>query len=378
MCASALPSPTPGPRPASRGEDRGPPCGRLLLLGLALGACTARPAHKSVQPSSSSAPVPDDSGSAAGPTVPAGTAVLVDSELRDALLQALASAESRVRVAQYTLWDSGDAARVHAAVAEAAARGVDVQVLADEEAGDTPDVLAQLERAGAETRLDSPETTLHTKLWVIDDVAFTGSHNLSDSALSSNREVSARLTDPTAVAAVDGWFSALWTDSTARVTAPAVDGSTRPVFDDDVLPAILACIDGATERVRVAHYAFAWSADYPGGEVDQVLQAFVAAHHRGVDVRLLLDGSAWITDHDINTDALAQLRAAGVPVRVAASGELVHAKAMVCDATAFVSDANWSYSGLALYHGASVSLDSERLADDLASWIDDLYAAGRE
>ena len=345
-----------------------------LFALLACTACHARPADKSVQPADSASSV--DSGTPAPATVPAGTSVLAERDLYDAISGALEVADTRVRLAQYTLWDSGDASRLLEAVEDAARRGVSVQVLADEEADDTEAWLARLADAGAETALDSPDVTLHTKLWIIDDVAYTGSHNLSDSALSSNREVSARLTDPDAVAAFDAWFDGVWADSTATPSVPALPGNTRPVFDRDVLPAVLDCFHTADDRIRVAMYAFAWSAEYPGGEVDQILQALVQANQRGVDVKVVLDGSAWITDHQINDDAIVQLQAGGVDVRTADRSEVLHAKALVCDNSAFISDANWSYSGLALYHGASVHIIADRLADDLAAWIDALHAAG--
>ena len=347
---------------------------RSCLLAALLTGCHPRSAPK--PGATGTPPILQDSGGPPSATVAAGTAVLTDDALFDAVSGALAVATTRIRLAQYTLWDSGDAAHLLEGVAEAAARGVQVQVLADEEADDTADWLARLTEAGAETALDSPDVTLHTKLWIIDDVVFTGSHNLSHSALSSNREVSARLTEPAAVAAFDAWFDGVWVDSSASPDVPSVEGTTRPVFDRDVLPAVLACIDGAEERVRVGLYAFAWNADYPGGEIDQLLRALVAAADRGIDLRVVLDSSRWIRDNAINDAAIDQLRAGGVDVRRADAGEVVHAKAMVCDDTTLVSDANWSYSGLALYHGASVHIESERLADELATWIDALYDAG--
>jgi phosphatidylserine/phosphatidylglycerophosphate/cardiolipin synthase-like enzyme len=345
----------------------------VVVAALLVGGCYARSpkAPETSVPASPDSAEPDD-----GPTVPAGTAILVEGELLDAVEAALANASQRIDVAQYTLWESSTTSRLYDALALAASRGVAVRVLADEEADTAPDVLAQLEAAGAEVQLDSPDVTLHTKLWVVDDVAFIGSHNLSSSALSSNREVSARLTDPEAVALVETWFNGVWADSASTPEVPSASGTTRPVFDRTVLPAVLGCIEDAEVRVRVAMYAFAWDPDYLGGEVDQILQALVGAHQRGVDVQVLLDGSSWIVDNGINQGALDQLWNAGVNARVAEGSEVVHAKALVCDDTALVSDANWSYSGLVRYHGASVALQSDRLADDLAEWIEALHAAG--
>ena len=39
----------------------------------------------------------------------------------------------------------------------------------------------------------------------------------------------------------------------------------------------------------------------------------------------------------------------------------------------YVSDANWSYSGLALYHGTSVAVTSVPIAAAYRDWVDDLW-----
>ena len=346
-----------------------------VLLGLMVGCePSVRDAPKGAD---AAATPPVGESSPASDTLPVGTELLADEALLRAVSQALATAERRVQVAHYTLWDSGVVRDLLDAAGDAAERGVRVQVLADEEAEDAAALVEELLARGVEARLDSPEVTLHNKLWIIDDSVLTGSHNLSNSAMTSNREVSVRVTDAAAVASFGSWFEAVWEEPGVNPVLPALEGSTRTYFDDRVLEGVLDCIDSSASSLRVAMYAFSWSTDYPGGEVDQVMESLVRAHARGVDVRVVLDGSSWIADNDINTRAIAHLRGEGVPVRIADNARLVHAKAMVCDGTAFVSDANWSYSGLVRYHGASVAIDGARVAEPLAEWIDGLWEAGQ-
>lgn len=308
-----------------------------------------------------------------------GPALWIGPALQPALLQAIAGAQDRVWTAQYTLWGGAHTEPVYAALADAARRGVQVRVLADEEADDTPGVLAELRAAGAEAALDSPAVTTHHKLWIIDGQLITGSHNLSDSALSRNEELSAGSQEPAVLAAAEARFASLWADPAARPEATATLDRSAPAqlfFDDEALGALLSCIEAAERRVRVGLYAVAWDDRYPGSAVDRLLSALEAASARGLDVAVLLDDSAWVRENNINDAALARLSAAGVPVRRAERSELVHAKALVCDGEAVVSDANWSYSGLELYHGATLSLRDPAAADAVAGWIDGLYARG--
>ena len=321
----------------------------------------------------------DSGGEAEGQGGAPASEVWIGPALHPALLAAINGAEHRVWAAQYTLWRGAHTDPIYAALADAARRGVQVRVLADEEADDTPGVLADLRAAGAEATLDSPAVTTHHKLWIIDGQLITGSHNLSDSAMARNEELSAGTAEPAVVAAAEARFEALWADPAARPEATATLDLAAPAqlfVDDEALGALLSCIDAAERRVRVGLYAAAWDDRYPGSAVDLLLSALEAAVARGVDVAVLLDDSAWVRENNINDAALARLSAAGVPVRRADRAELVHAKALSCDGQAVISDANWSYSGLELYHGATLSLRDPAAADTVAAWVDGLFSDG--
>jgi phosphatidylserine/phosphatidylglycerophosphate/cardiolipin synthase-like enzyme len=360
-------------RRAPRGRPRGAFALPLLLL-----ACAAAPKRERGSPAGGlggGLDAPADSGS--GPE--AQDTLLLDGLLQPEVLRALQGAEARVDVAQYTIWGGDLVDPLMSAVEAAAARGVAVRVLADETADGVEAALERVVAAGGEAKLDDPGVTMHHKLWIIDGVAFVGSHNLSDTGLGSNREASARVESAEAVAGVQAQLDALWADSGVRpAAAPAGGDGARVAFEDAVLTEQLACIAGAQDRVRVGLYAAAYDPAYPGSEVDQLLGALEAAFARGVDVTVLLDDSDWIRDNEINVAAIDRLRSAGLPVRRAARDELVHAKTLVCDDVALVSDANWSHSGLALYHAAAVRLPDPAEADALADWIDRLYGAGAE
>lgn len=373
---SSRPTPQP-PRPRPWGAPARPALLPLVVLGL-LPACAAAPKRDRGAPTGGLGGGLDAPGDSGGPA--AQDTLLLDGLLQPELLRALQGAEARVDVAQYTIWGGDLVDPLMVAVAAAAARGVAVRVLADETADGIDAVLDRVVAAGGEAKLDDPSVTMHHKLWIIDGVAFVGSHNLSDTGLGGNREASARVESPAAVAGVQAQLDALWADSGARPAAPPAGdpAGARVSFEDAVLAEQLACLADAQERVRVGLYAAAWDPAYPGSEVDQLLGALEAAVARGVDVAVLLDDSDWIRDNEINAAAIDRLRAAGVPVRRAAPAELVHAKTLVCDGVALVSDANWSHSGLALYHAAAVRLADPAEADALAAWIGALYGAGVE
>ena len=80
----------------------------------------------------------------------------------------------------------------------AAKRGVKVVVLLDQNkdinditSKENLETMGRLNKTGVKVYLDSPETTTHTKMTVIDGrYTFIGSHNLTQSALKYNNEIS--------------------------------------------------------------------------------------------------------------------------------------------------------------------------------------------
>ncbi|MFM2246083.1 MAG: hypothetical protein RL071_2157 [Pseudomonadota bacterium] len=366
--------------PGARARPRPLPALGLLAAALPLVACQRKLPQKIDEDAGITEPglVGADGADGGGAGVE-GPAVLAEGALLSALLSALPRAERRIWTAQYTLWDGQLTGQVYRALEAAAARGVEVRVLADEEAEDTPARLAALSAAGAQTRLDDPGTTTHHKLWIIDDQLITGSHNLSDSGLGRNAELSAATQAPELVEAAAARFDALWADPAARPAAAAPPDPARPAqlyVDDEALGGLLHCVDTAVQRVDLAIYAVAWDDRYPGSGVDLLLGALERAQARGLAVRVLLDDSDWVRDNDINDAAFARLVAAGVPTRRADPEALVHAKVLICDDTLLASDANWSYSGLDLYHGATLALRDAESAAAGRAFVDGLWAAG--
>ena len=58
---------------------------------------------------------------------------------------------------------------------------------------------------------------------------------------------------------------------------------------------------------------------------------------------------------------------------------VTHAKVALCDDSVLVSDANWSYSGLALYNGTSVLVRGDQaLAAEYAAWWQAIWDSGSE
>jgi len=287
----------------------------------------------------------------------------------------LAGANHRVRLVMFLVQDTWPVTELVADLEAAAGSGIDVRVLLDEEGSGVQSVVDALNAAGVQASLDSPRTTTHNKLLVVDDEVLVGSHNWTGSALQYNHEDSVLVHSAAVADAYATYADALWADSDADPEVPTVqEVGVVPVARVQLVPELGDCVDSASARVDLAMYALAWYSAYPDGSVGRLLDAVEEAHERGVAVRVLLDQSPWIADNRINDAAATRLLDAGIEVRHTASSVTTHAKLLRCDDEVIVSDANWSHSGLDLYNGTSFVVTDGSVSDAYAAYFDGLWA----
>ncbi len=151
------------------------------------------------------------------PSFQARVTLLADGEFFERLVETVAAARREVLVSTYifiTRGRDGNRADILARkLAEAAGRGVRVKVRLEEDKGDRElteqnrKTARLLEQGGVTVIFDDPSVKSHGKVAVVDGRwVFIGSHNLSDSALSYNREMSVVIDSPEAATAVDAWM----------------------------------------------------------------------------------------------------------------------------------------------------------------------------
>jgi cardiolipin synthase A/B len=110
------------------------------------------------------------------------------------------------------------------------------------------------------------------------------------------------------------------------------------VLPDDSVQPILDAINGATKSMRIKMFIFT---------DPTLLDAVIAAHHRGVKVRIMLNPKRrnGVSEND---ESRRQLEAAGIEVRDSNPAfDLTHEKSMVIDdSIAFVKSLNWQTKNL--------------------------------
>lgn len=243
------------------------------------------------------------------------------------------------------------------AVEAAHQRGVAVTVIDDPSEISSAATAIQLRSQGVDV-VDYPVRKLmidHVKLLVVDAaVAVVGGINWGVKS-AANHDYDAEVRGPI-VTNLDRVFmrDVVTCGRTATVPPPVPDpavivAATLPATE--IRPLALDVINGARASLDLELFVITDTG---------IVRALEAARARGVALHILLDPSQPSSDPSIQA-----LRSAGVDVRLYRSrGELLHAKAIVADATRVLfGSANWSGGGFARNHELDIEIvESPRIA----------------
>jgi cardiolipin synthase len=299
-----------------------------------------------------------------------------------AMLEAIAGARSSVDLSNYILWSGPMAQDFVDVLADRANAGVEVNVLLDAwgSAKRNADLAAQLERSGVALawfrppnwyQLDQFNNRMHRRVLVIDGtVGFTGGFGIADQWMGNAegpgrwRDTHLRLEGPV-VRDLTGAFLDNWVDATGQVLPPSHLPELSPVPDgvpvqlsrsspghDPAATELLFLVSvlGARERVWVTTAYFAPRRG--------VVEALMAAARRGVDVRLLVNGSEIDKPPVRRAGQRDYARLLEVGVRIYEyECTMMHAKVLVVDdGWANVGTANWDNRSMALQEEVNCSM----------------------
>lgn len=158
-------------------------------------------------------------------------------------------------------------------------------------------------------------------------------------------------------ALVGGWIEVFFTTPQPQ-GKPSASGSPSRLDER-----LTAAIEGAQRTVDMAIYDL---------ELDNVADALVRAHRRGVHVRLVTD-----TDN-LKTGAVERVRAAGVPVVDDDRGAIMHHKFVVVDGEAvWMGSWNFTPKDTFQYNNNAALIRSRELAENYAVEFEKMFGGRR-
>jgi phosphatidylserine/phosphatidylglycerophosphate/cardiolipin synthase-like enzyme len=158
---------------------------------------------------------------AAGGSYQARTVLLANSAYGDALIEGIREARTTI-IGTFYLFKISDSRnnqprKIAEELGRAARRGVAVKVVLERDSGSGDRLVEEnrataafLSREGVKVCFDSPAIVTHAKAAVIDGrYVYLGSHNLTQSALRHNNELSVRIDSPELAAEVTAYLARL-------------------------------------------------------------------------------------------------------------------------------------------------------------------------
>jgi phosphatidylserine/phosphatidylglycerophosphate/cardiolipin synthase-like enzyme len=279
---------------------------------------------------------PDDSGvDDAGDEQPATTTSAVQifvepSDNAQALVTSLQNAQTSIHMTMYLLTNN----TVIGTLISKKKAGLDVEVVLNKNfpttGTDNNTVFSQLSANGVQV-VWAPAiyTYTHEKAVIIDGTSvWIMTMNVTFSSPTSNREYLALDTDPDDIAEAEEIFQADFTNSgpspTGKLLVAPINARSK----------LLDLINNAQTKLDVEDEELSDS---------QIVPALVAAHDRGVAVRVVLSDD---TPTTAGANAVTTLEADGIPVKKL-SNPYVHAKAIVADdVLAYVGSENLTQNSL--------------------------------
>ncbi|MFH1531987.1 MAG: phospholipase D-like domain-containing protein [Pseudomonadota bacterium] len=346
----------------------------FLLITILCGCCAAQRATETTPE-----PFPDVASDRSPPVPEGGVQAVLGRAYLPTLQAVLSGARETVRVIHFELNDDelGDA--VVEALAEVAARGVDVRVLLEADVHANAARVTELQGVGITAKLDTDLRYTHAKLVVADgSTALLGSTNWSWMSVNKNNEADVLITDPALAGFFGAVADALW-DAPAKRADPetVITAHGVALATGDYVDHAMALINNARSRVDLVVYGMNPSDQYPDSDVFRLIDALVAAQARGAAVRVVLEWADYGAGvNEVNTHAVEVLQSRGIPVRFDPPEVITHAKVLVADDSVIVGSNNWGFGGFSLYHEVGLRSTDAALVAAMAAFCDEVWAAG--
>ncbi|HXL78553.1 MAG TPA: phosphatidylserine/phosphatidylglycerophosphate/cardiolipin synthase family protein [Candidatus Eisenbacteria bacterium] len=324
----------------------------IVLLAVCLAACSIVPSAGRV---ASAAQV------VAGPSEP--VTLWQDAGIFRLVSRLIGSSRTRVMVEMYELGRRD----IVSALGSAHARGVAVRVITDPTVRASRRSAAALDSLGVAERVypvdDVRHQIDHVKLLIADGEAVVGGMNWGAHS-DRNHDYVLETRDPPEIARLVRIFDQDWafTGGHPAPLAPSRSPIAQTAPSDEIRTMLEGALTRARERVLAEVYTLTDA---------EVIAGLVAAHRRGVIVRVLLD-----PNQPYNRHAYALLAGGGVEVRwyPVPKGALLHAKIGLFDAELVLGSANWTLSGLGVNHELDIETQDRQAVSSYRNRFDSDWA----
>lgn len=138
------------------------------------------------------------------------------------------------------------------------------------------------------------------------------------------------------------------------------DSEIIPVSDRGYFQQVHEALQNARSSIHIASFELKYYDKYPSSLQNQLIEDLIAAHKRGVDVRIVIDEYA---DNDPNTNAYEYVKRSGIPIKYDSNATTTHCKLIIIDGRIVVlGSTNFSFYALEKNNEVDLIVRSEKTA----------------
>ena len=269
----------------------------------------------------------------------------------DVWLSLVENARQTLDMEIYTIYkySSGPIADLHSAIYSAAARGVKIRMLIDNDIYQDPDTKNLMNEFDANENIEVRQLSklMHSKVIIVDnEAAYVGSANESYSAMTGDREIGILVHSGLVVEELEGIFEAGWTENENQpgfeneLSSQWIYPVATPIYTPSWVPAtedvVVGLLDSAENTIHAPVYAFSGYAP--------LRNAIENAAERGVKVQITVDSDYGPSAFPFLTDLSI---VPNVEVKTVNLSYVSHLKVVIVDGKkAYVGSANWSTTSM--------------------------------
>jgi phosphatidylserine/phosphatidylglycerophosphate/cardiolipin synthase-like enzyme len=204
-----------------------------------------------------------------------------------------------------------------------------------------------LSDAGIDVVPDSKNLITHAKAVCVDGrYVLAGSHNLTNTSMDKNNEVSLSLDSPALATGYEQYFQQLVDDPSHLHPSTVTSGNVTMFTDTAYEEQLLSTIKGAKSTLDASMYDLNFTGSDP--KAQEVMDALADAAKRGVKVNLMLEQGTPDFAPDItkaNEAAAKWLQDKGVTVHLDSPTQISHQKFIIADSSSvLMGSTNWTKS----------------------------------
>jgi len=154
---------------------------------------------------------------------------------------------------------------------------------------------------------------------------------------------------------------------------PARD--VQVITDREYFEVVQTCFKEAQSSIKVMMFEASYYEKYPNSPTNVLIRELVAAHKRGVAVKVILERRDERQRASINNEKTGtMLSREGVDVVYDPATVTTHTKVLIVDGTiSVVGSTNWTYSALEKNHEVSVLVRSPEVAQRLQDYFQTIW-----